>query len=103
MLFRSLSGYEVKAGSFTARQSSFLGDIDADLLDCIDNSKIEKGYATPAMRPKARLAVGDEVLHKGFGEGIVTGVDEKTQTYEIKFHAIGQPRRIQFRAGLIKL
>lgn len=98
-----LSGYEVKAGSFTARQSSFLGDIDVDLLDCIDNSKIEKGYATPAMRPKARLAVGDEVLHKGFGEGIVTGVDEKTQTYEIKFQAIGQPRRIQFRAGLIKL
>lgn len=98
-----LSGYEVKAGSFTARQSSFLGDLDVDLLDCVHDSKIIKGYATPAMLPKARLAVGDEVLHKGFGEGIVTGVDEKTQTYEIKFYEIGQPRRIQFRARLIKL
>lgn len=98
-----LSGYEAKAGSFIARQSSFLKDIDADLLDCINNSKIEKGYATPAMLPKARLTVGDEILHKGFGEGVVTGVDEKAQTYEIKFEAFEQPRRIQFRAKLIKL
>lgn len=98
-----LSSYDVKAGSFIARQSSFLGDIDVHLLNCINNSTIGGGYATPIMLPKAQFSIGDKVLHKGFGEGTITGVDEKTQTYEIKFNILGQPRRIQFRADLMKL
>lgn len=95
-----LSSYDVKAGSFTAEQSSFLRDIDINLLDCINNSTIGAKFSTPTMIPKAQFDVGDMVLHSGFGQGIIIGVDEKNQTYEIKFDNIQETRRIQFRAAM---
>ena len=95
-----LSSYDVKAGSFTAEQSSFLRDIDINLLDCINNSTIGTRFTTPMMLPKTMFNVGDMVLHKGFGQGIIVGVDEKNQTYEIKFDNIPETRRIKFRAAM---
>ena len=95
-----LSSYDVKAGSFTAEQSSFLRDIDISLLDCINNSTIGAHFTTPMMLPKTQFDVGDMVLHKGFGQGIIVGVDEKNQTYEIKFDNIPETRRIRFRAAM---
>lgn len=98
MLF--LSSYDAKADNFLTRQSSFLSDIDANLLNCVNGSKIGEGYATLAMLPKAQFKIGDRILHNVFGEGVVTGVDVRAQVYEIKFERIALPRRIQFRADL---
>ena len=94
-----LSGYDVKTGFFTVEQSSFLRDIDINLLNCVNNSTIGARFATPMMRSKTQFAVGDKVLHTGFGPGVVAGIDEKNQTYEIKFDQIPETRRIQFRAA----
>lgn len=98
-----ISSYETKIASFDARQSAFLNDIDSNLLELVGNSKIGEAYYTPAMLPKAQFEIGDKILHKGFGEGKIVGVNEKTQVYEIDFLRLGGIRKIQFRAGLEKL
>ncbi|MDE6537643.1 MAG: UvrD-helicase domain-containing protein, partial [Muribaculaceae bacterium] len=98
-----LSSYDEKVQNYPAEQSCFLKDIDESLLNCINNSKIQGPYSTPAILSKAQFVVGDMVLHDVFGQGIVIGVDEKSQTYEIQFDNIAKSRRILFRATMTKL
>lgn len=98
-----LSSYDEKVENYPAEQSCFLKDIDESLLNCINNSKIQGPYSTPAILSKAQFVVGDMVLHDVFGQGIVIGVDEKSQTYEIQFDNIAKSRRILFRATMTKL
>ena len=99
-----LSSYEVKADSFIAHQSSFLSDIDVKYLNCINGSKIVGGYYSPPLISKAIFQVDDVVLHSGFGQGTIVKVDERSQTYDIRFDIFPNTiRRIQFRAPLIKI
>lgn len=98
-----LSSYEEKAASFTARQSSFLSDIDGKLLDYINNSSIGMTGATPAMVAKAEFMIGENVMHPGFGAGKIVNVDEVGQVYEIFFAKLNSTRQIMFRAHLEKL
>lgn len=98
-----MSSYESKGGMFFAAQSSFLSDIDIQLLDCINNSKIGTSMHTPVAIPKTHFDVGDKILHKLFGEGQIVNVDEKTQVYTIAFKNVNGVRRLQFRAELTLL
>ena len=85
---------------FFAQQSAFLSDIDVNLLNCINNSKIGEKHITPTAVPKTGFSVGDMVRHKLFGNGRIVGVDEKMQVYTIKFENVNGVRRLQFRAEL---
>lgn len=98
-----LTSYESKDSAFETYPSSFLKDIDSKLLNCVDGSIIATKTETTPMRGKANLQLNDRVHHKAFGEGVVVGIDEGSQTYEIHFEAIDSTRRIQFRAKLIHL
>ena len=98
-----ISSYESKGGMFFATQSSFLSDIDIQLLDCINNSKIGASMHTPVALPKTCFSVGDRVRHKLFGEGQIVSVDEHTQVYGIAFVNVNGIRRLQFRAELTLL
>lgn len=98
-----ISSYESKGGMFFASQSSFLSDIDIQLLDCVNNSKIGASVHTPVAVPKTSFAVGDMVSHKLFGEGRIVSVDEQTQVYGIAFKNVNGVRRLQFRAELTRL
>jgi len=98
-----ISSYESKGGMFFATQSTFLHDIDIQLLNCINNSKIGTSMHTPAALPKTCFNVGDLVSHKLFGEGQIVSVDEKTQVYGIAFQNVNGVRRLQFRADLKRL
>ena len=98
-----ISSYESKGGMFYAQQSGFLRDIDVELLDCINNSKIGERHKTPEARPKTCFLVGDCVSHKLFGKGRIVGVDEKMQVYTIAFEHVNGLRRLQFRADLTLL
>ena len=88
---------------FFATQSSFLSDIDIQLLNCVNNSKIGASMHTPVAIPKTCFSVGDRVSHKLFGEGVIVSVDEKTQVYGIAFKNVNGVRRLQFRAELTLL
>ena len=98
-----LSTYRKKDGRFGARPSSFLSDIDINLLDCINNSRILIKGKTEQMLPKLKFDVGDIVRHKVFGVGEIIKIDNITQTYEIQFRNIRGTRRIMFRAELEKI
>lgn len=98
-----ISSYESKGGMFFAAQSSFLSDIDIQLLNCINNSKIGASIHTPVAIPKTHFSAGDRVMHKLFGEGLIVSVDEKTQVYTIAFKNVNGFRRLQFRAELTLL
>ena len=95
-----LSTYRKKDGRFGARPSAFLSDIDTNLLDCINNSRVLIRGVTEQMLPKAVFEVGDKVRHKVFGIGEIVKVDKVTQTYEIQFENIRGTRRLMFRAEL---
>ncbi|MCR4902816.1 MAG: UvrD-helicase domain-containing protein [Butyrivibrio sp.] len=95
-----LSGYFSKTGSYAIKQSSFLGDIDPGLIECIGKSQIAYNGSNTELLPKADFKVGDKVIHEFFGTGSVTNVDVKSQTYEIQFEKIEGIRRLQFRAPL---
>ena len=95
-----LSTYRKKDGRFAARLSAFLSDIDTNLLDCINNSRVLIRGVTEQMLPKAVFEVGDKVRHKVFGTGEIVKVDKVTQTYEIQFENIRGTRRLMFRAEL---
>ena len=95
-----LSTYRKKDGRFGARPSAFLSDIDTNLLDCINNSRILIRGETEQMLPKVVFEVGDKVRHKVFGTGEIVKVDKVTQTYEIQFENIRGTRRLMFRAEL---
>ena len=95
-----LSTYRKKDGRFGARPSAFLSDIDTNLLDCINNSRVLIRGVTEQMLPKAVFEVGDKVRHKVFGTGEIVKVDKVTQTYEIQFENIRGTRRLMFRAEL---
>jgi DNA helicase-2/ATP-dependent DNA helicase PcrA len=65
--------------------SRFLGEIPTELVDHEatpgpttgwSSSPLGAGTATPPEpRPRLELAVGDDVVHGSFGEGVVTGVE----------------------------
>ena len=80
-----------------------LSDIDINLLDCINNSRILIKEKTEQMLPKLKFDVGDIVRHKVFGVGEIIKIDNITQTYEIQFRNIRGTRRIMFRAELEKI
>jgi len=80
-----------------------LSDIDINLLDCINNSRILIKGETEQMLPKLKFDVGDIVRHKVFGVGEIIKIDNITQTYEIQFRNIRGTRRIMFRAELEKV
>ena len=95
-----LSSFELKAGSYAGHQSSFLKDIDLDCLNCINGSRIFGTKKVAQMIHKSGFQVNDVVVHPGFGMGTIVKVDEKGQTYDIRFEQIEGIRRIQFRAPL---
>jgi DNA helicase II / ATP-dependent DNA helicase pcrA len=80
-----------------------MSDIDINLLDCINNSRILIKGETEQMLPKLKFDVGDIVRHKVFGVGEIIKIDNITQTYEIQFRNIRGTRRIMFRAELEKV
>lgn len=98
-----LSSYSAKSESFISYPSRFLSNIDKNLLYFVNNSSLDGTYHTKQMRPKAEFDIGDKVSHPAFGQGNIVKVDEKSLTYDIKFDIFSEPRRIQFRANLIKL
>ncbi|MBQ8821441.1 MAG: UvrD-helicase domain-containing protein [Lachnospiraceae bacterium] len=98
-----LSGYRNKALDYPCTQSCFLGDIRPDLLDYTEGSYIHLSNTFTEVLPKASFAVGTKVLHNVFGQGIVVGVDDARQIYEVDFEKIKGTRRVQFRAGMIAL
>ena len=75
-------------------------NVDTNLLDCINNSRVLIRGVTEQMLPKAVFEVGDKVRHKVFGTGEIVKVDKVTQTYEIQFENIRGTRRLMFRAEL---
>lgn len=95
-----LSSYENKDTGYSAKQSVFLGDMDATQLECINGSRIVSSGAGEQMLPKVMFAEGDRVVHKVFGEGTVVTVDRPAQTYDIQFDKLRGTRRIMFRAEL---
>lgn len=98
-----LSSYSAKSESFVSYPSRFLSNIDSKLLHFVNNSTLDGAYYTKIMRPKAEFSIGDKVLHPTFGQGSIVDVDERGLTYDIKFDIMPVPRRIQFRANLVKL
>lgn len=98
-----LSSYRKRDARFYVRPSAFLSDIDTNLLECINGSRIVIHGETEQMLPKAVFAVGDKVRHKVFGVGEIIKIDKMTQTYEIQFENIRGTRRIMFRAELNSL
>ena len=98
-----LSSYMAKTESFVAYPSRFVCQLDKSLLYFVNNCTLDDAGYMNAMRPKAEFNIGDVVLHPGFGQGNIIGVDEKNLTYDIKFDIMPMSRRIQFRANLIKL
>ena len=52
--------------------------------------------------PSATFEVGDRVMHKIFGAGMVRAVDEKNFCYEIAFDKFATPRSIQFDFPLVR-
>ncbi len=97
-----LSSYDQKAAAFPVCQSGFLSDLDSRLLDCIQGSRIRGSAVMPHRGQSAAFGVGERVVHKVFGEGLIVSVDEKAQTYEIDFTQLAGTRRIQFRADLLR-
>ncbi len=83
-----LSSYRKRDARFYVRPSAFLSDIDTNLLECINGSRIVIHGETEQMLPKAVFAVGDKVRHKVFGVGEIIKIDKMTQTYEIQFENI---------------
>ena len=98
-----LSSYEAKAAFCVTAQSSFLSDIDETYLDCINGSKIGNSSDSLQLIPKATFQENDVVYHPVFELGTVVKVDEKNQTYDIRFEKFPDTvRRIQFRAPMTR-
>ncbi len=82
-------GFGVKG--FSKVPSRFLSDIDPSLLEMVGQlpdallaeQQVQKKVFDKI--EKTTYAVGDQVRHKAFGEGMVERVDEKTRTYYIRF------------------
>ena len=95
-----LSTYRKRDGRFGVRPSEFLSDINTELLDCINGSRIVIRGESEQMLPKTVFNAGDKVRHKVFGVGEIVKIDKMTQTYEIQFANLKGTRRIMFRAEL---
>ena len=70
----------------------------------IDRAKENAAKATlrPQPAPKADYAVGDEVVHRAFGEGVITSMKPMGGDYlvEIRFSSTG-PKKLMLRAASI--
>ncbi len=98
-----MSSYASKTGTYSIRQSAFMGDFDPECIECVGNTRIMYNGNSSAMLPKADFEVGDKLMHKHFGIGKVVSVDIEGQTYEIDFEKVEGTRRLQFRAPLEKI
>lgn len=98
-----LSSHREKAEAFYTYPSSFLSDIDQELLNKVGRNMTCKKYGSPEPVSKTMLSVGDQIEHPVFGAGIIVDVFEREQCYEIHFMNYPQSnKRIQFRAVLAK-
>ncbi|HPS36094.1 MAG TPA: 3'-5' exonuclease, partial [Oscillospiraceae bacterium] len=82
-------GFGVKG--FSKVPSRFLFDIDPKYLEIIgeipDEIKEQSAVQVRAFDKITEVIykVGDQMMHKVFGEGVIEVVDEKTKTYMIRF------------------
>ena len=63
-----------------------------------DSGKWKDGDSGAAR--KAQFKAGDAVVHPILGKGIVLGVDEELEAYEVKFERLATPRSVAFRTAL---
>ncbi len=96
-----ISSYQSKAPGFPAQQSSFISDIDYQLMDFFGVKSDDKA-STPQMLEKTQFGEGDVVIHPVFGEGKILRIDMILQSYEIDFENLNGTRMIMFRAKLKK-
>ena len=66
------------------------------------NSYIGRPGASQGVLEKTEFALGDRVIHKGFGRGKIVGINEKSLTYEVDFEQLEGTRRILFRAKMTR-
>ncbi|MCQ2078575.1 MAG: hypothetical protein MJZ38_00740 [archaeon] len=52
------------------------------------------------VRSETEMSVGERVRHKVFGEGTITGIDDKAQSYLVRFDSLTTDRRIRFDGKL---
>lgn len=97
-----LSSYRSRGLLPAEGQSSFLKDIDPSLLTMVGNSYIGRPGASQGVLEKTEFALGDRVIHKGFGRGKIVGINEKSLTYEVDFEQLEGTRRILFRAKMTR-
>jgi DNA helicase-2/ATP-dependent DNA helicase PcrA len=97
-----LSSYRARGLLPAEGQSSFLQDIDPSLLTMVGNSYIGRPGASQGVLEKTEFALGDRVIHKGFGRGKIVGINEKSLTYEVDFEQLEGTRRILFRAKMTR-
>ena len=98
-----LSSYQYKYGNTECLPSSFLSDIDIELLNCINNSVIGEGNTSTELLEKAEFEVGDFVWHEEFGKGIIVEVNQRLQKYSIRFQDSALTIPMVFRSPLKKL
>jgi DNA helicase II / ATP-dependent DNA helicase PcrA len=73
--------------------SRFLEEIPAELTDRDEEGAPEAAPGTPEPRPGATFALGDDVVHANFGEGVVTGM-EPGGLVVVRFAADGSERKL---------
>ena len=101
LLEMDMGGLNIARGiseDFLEAAKAYIANIDRDREFLSDESL---GLVKKA--PSAEFAVGDRVVHKIFGAGIVKAVDEKNFCYEIDFEKFATPRSIQFDFPLTKI
>ena len=101
LLEMDMGGLNIARGiseDFLEAAKAYIANIDRDREFLSDESL---GLVKKA--PSAEFAVGDRVVHKIFGAGIVKAVDEKNFCYEIAFEKFATPRSIQFDFPLTKI
>jgi DNA helicase-2/ATP-dependent DNA helicase PcrA len=87
--------------------SRFLGEIPTELTDrmgedapSVDSSaaRWDRGQSArpgpSAATPEAIFAVGDDVVHASFGEGVVTGADPRSGVVVVRFSGDGSERKL---------
>ena len=89
--------------------SRFLLDIDPQLLEftaepeegLIRQTKEYISYQKAFYKDSSeRLSIGTKVIHKVFGAGTITDIDDTSGAYVIQFEKTQTPRKISFRAKL---
>lgn len=98
-----LSSYAMKNEHFPCTPSRFIGNIAPVLLEFLNGVPGANVYSYEEMFPETRFQEGDRIFHNVFGEGEIVKVNEESRLYEILFDIFPVPRKIQFRAGIVKV